>query len=77
MRLIHKGVRPKFPIELVDYKRGLFEEQCLDGKRPLWNSRMLNSGCQNVFSNVKERDGLYYCPCCDEWFSKNQWEELP
>ena len=73
MSLKHKGVRPTYHVELMDYKKQLYIEICPDGRRPVWNNRMLTSGCGGLITKVVEWNGLVYCPWCKEYFSRNQW----
>jgi hypothetical protein len=74
--LIHKGVRPVYPIEMLDFKRKIWLEECPDGRIKLWNSKMLTSGCNNELDiPVRELEGCIYCPWCDEYFSYDQWED--
>jgi hypothetical protein len=73
-KLIHKGVRPVYDIYLVDFKKKIYYEEYPNGTIKLWNLRTLNSGCGNVISAPRELMDCYYCPKCDEYFSKNQWE---
>lgn len=79
--LVHVGVRPDpdNELELISgqkFVRRYFERYPEGGGR-YWNSKLLNSGCNEVLRNNQERDGLIYCPTCDEWCNMNQYEELP
>lgn len=76
MILIHKGVRPKYNLTLIDFKKKIYYEEDPNGNFiKYWNMRMLNSGCNNVIRIApKELMDCYYCPRCDEYFSKDQWE---
>lgn len=75
MKLIHKGIKPLHELQVLDFKRKIYYEECLDGSYKLWTERQLNSGCDFIIREIKEMRGCIYCPWCDEWFSKNQWEE--
>lgn len=75
MTLRHIGIRPIYNIELLDFKRKIYIEEFPDGSYKLWNKRQLKSGCNRIaWGEVLEMRDCYYCPTCDEWFNKNQWE---
>lgn len=76
MKLIHKGVRPAYPIEVSDFKRKLFIEELPDGDYKIWNIKLLKSGCGSILDSefITLLMGCIYCPWCDEYFSKDQWE---
>jgi hypothetical protein len=76
LKLIHKGIRPLHSLTVLDFKKKIYYEEYPDETFRLWNKRMLNSGCDNVISSPKELMECYYCPKCDEYFSKDQWEEI-
>lgn len=72
----HKGVRPLHPLSLIDWKKkSLYYEEYPNGTFRIWTIRQLVSGCDGVVREMKELQGCYYCPHCDEWFSKDQWSE--
>lgn len=72
----HVGIKPLYPLEMLDFKRKIYLEEMPDGQIRLWNKRMLKSGCNNEISpeEFKELDECIYCPYCDEFFSYEQWE---
>ena len=74
MILVHKGVRPEYPIHLLDFKRKIYYEEYPDGSIVLWNKKLLNSGCNIASVILEEMRGCFYCPLCKEWFSRSQWE---
>lgn len=74
MALRHVGIRPKYSLTLIDFKKKIWEEEYPSGKVRLWNLRQLNSGCGQVFEGYQlEIYDCIYCPHCDEYFSKEQW----
>ena len=77
MALRHVGVRPLHSLTLVDFKKKLWDEIDPNGKViRQWNLRQLNSGCGKSFSGYAlEIYDCIYCPYCDEYFSKEQWNE--
>lgn len=75
MILIHKGVRPTYDIQMLDFKRKIYLEELPCGGYRLWNRRQLFSGCDNETDSPMEMRGCYYCKTCDEWFNKEQWRE--
>jgi hypothetical protein len=72
----HIGIKPMYPLEMLDFKRKIYLEEMPDGQIRLWNKRMLKSGCGNTIEphEYKEVDDCIYCPYCDEFFSYEQWE---
>lgn len=77
MIMRHIGIRPENPIHLVDFRKKIYYEDLPNGKEKRWTLRQLNSGCGKDVKGemwLREDRGCYYCPWCDEWFSKNQWE---
>lgn len=75
MTLIHKGVRPLHFLTLLDFKKSLYYEEYPDGTGKIWTTKMLNSGCGFVLkTEPRELRECWYCPRCDEYFSKSQWE---
>lgn len=76
MTLRHKGIRPVHPVEVLDFKRKLFIEDYPDGGYKIWTQRMLRSGCDKIVEDIHELRDCYYCPRCDEWFHKDQWESV-
>ena len=79
--LIHEGIRPVNPLlrdfDSVPYKAlpGFWVEPLDDGRFRYWSDRELRSGCGGLLVDAKERDGLTYCPYCDEWFTNKQFIE--
>lgn len=76
MILRHVGIRPTHELQVLDFKRKIFIEEFPDGSYNLWNIKMLKSGCNWVIKETHELMDCYYCPACNEWFSKNQWESV-
>ena len=74
--LKHIGIRPLHKLTVLDFKKKIFYEEYPDDTFKLWNERMLNSGCNTIVADTTELMDCYYCPACDEYFSKNQWETL-
>lgn len=72
----HIGIRPIYEIVMLDFKKKIYLEEYPDGKWRLWNKRMLKSGCGYITTTLKEMRECYYCHHCDEWFSKDQWEDV-
>lgn len=75
MMLIHKGVRPTNELEEISFKKKYYAEHFDDGSWRLWTMKLLKSGCGLGVLEVKDLGGLIYCPHCEEWFSKEQYEE--
>lgn len=78
MDLKHVGVKPKYDLELIEssgFAREIYVEWYPDGtyKCKYWNKRTLKEGCGEIIKDAKIRDGLIYCPYCDEWFNKDQF----
>ena len=72
----HKGIRPLFPIQIINWKKSIYLEEFPDdtGYR-IWNLRMLNSGCgKSLTGDEIILSGCIYCPHCDEYFNEEQWE---
>lgn len=84
MTMIHEGIKPKNKLlkgEEIDdlpfrYKTNdHWVEPLDDGGYKIWSKRELLSGCKQEITNVRKRDGLIYCPICDEWFAEKQFVE--
>lgn len=77
-KLKHIGIRPTGTLTLVDFKKKIYYEELGEEKYRLWNKRMLKSGCglEIAVNKIKEMRGCIYCPRCDEWFNKEQWERV-
>lgn len=76
MRLRHKGIRPKYEVQVLDFKRKLYIEELPDGSYKVWTKKQLNSGCDYIAKYANELMGCQYCPWCNEWFSMDQWERI-
>jgi hypothetical protein len=76
MRLKHIGVRPVGELEFLDdgRMRKTWIERLPDGGYKLWNKRLLNSGCNKIVYEDEHDGELIYCPWCEAWFSRNQFE---
>lgn len=73
--MIHKGVRPTYHIQVLDFKRKLYIEEFPDGTYKVWTKKQLRSGCGDTIDHISELMGCIYCPTCNEYFSKDQWDE--
>jgi hypothetical protein len=82
-KLRHVGIRPTHPTQVLDFKRKTYLEEFPNGTYKIWTKKLLSSGCGYDYkfdedlkrSDVKELQGCLYCPRCDEYFSKDQWED--
>lgn len=74
-KIKHIGRRPQYPVQVLDFKRKTYIEEFPDGSYKIWNKKMLNSGCDGVVEEIKELYDCIYCPHCNEYFSKDQWED--
>ena len=72
MRGRHVGVHPSFPIHETE-RVGVYVEHLPDGGKRLWNAKTLNSGCDKIVDIIDYRDGLIYCPYCDEMCAEEQF----
>jgi hypothetical protein len=71
----HKGVRPTYELQVLDFKRKIYIEYLPDDEYRVWNRRQLKSGCgkRTNVDNYEVIGKCYYCKHCDEWFNKEQW----
>jgi len=71
----HKGIRPTYEIQLINWKKRIYIEDLPDEEYRVWNLRMLNSGCGKIISGDEiSLMGCIYCPTCDQYFNEEQWE---
>lgn len=74
--IYHVGIRPTYELVIQPSDAPFeFYEKHPDGKIRFWNKRMLLSGCNQKIEEIKIRDELIYCECCDEWFAPEQFAE--
>lgn len=70
----HKGIRPSYPIALINWKKSIYIEDLPGDGYRIWNLRMLNSGCGKILVDDEiVLSGCIYCPHCDEYFNQEQW----
>lgn len=62
-----------YSLEMLNYKKQIYLE---DVTGRVWTERMLRSGCESVTTQIQEMRECIYCPWCDEWFNKEQWESV-
>jgi len=79
MMLKHVGIKPEYEVEKVFYTktRYQFTEYLPDGSYRLWSWKTLKGGCDRVIKDTKiNKEGLIYCPHCNEWASMKNFIDL-
>lgn len=77
MTLKHVGIRPEYPtVDISSKKTFLHFERLPCGGGRYWNKKLLESGCGQVIEDIQFLDDLIFCPQCDEYIHRKQFQEM-